>query len=130
MPATLVVDGRGRGVVCRVGAATEVGRIAGSLGKAATPAPLVIRLRKFTRGIAVFILAALVVLAVGQVLRGVDLVETLLLASSLAVSATPAGLPVAVHFRLADAGAEPVVSDAVNESMSRHDGLRRSGARK
>jgi len=98
---THLVEGRATGVVCRTGARTEVGRIAASLGASAAPPPLVLRLRHFTFVIAVVTLAFIVVLAIGQLLRGAGLIETFFLAVALAVAAIPEGLPVAITVALA-----------------------------
>jgi len=97
---TLVLDGRATAAVCTTAGLTEVGRIAESLGGDSTPPPLVLRLRRFTRLVAVFIFIALIILTIGQVLQGAGLLETLLLASALAVSAIPAGLPIAITVAL------------------------------
>jgi Ca2+-transporting ATPase len=97
---TAVVDGRATGVVCRTGAATEVGRIAESLGQEAAAPPLVIRLEQFTRAIAYVILAAVVVLGAVQLYQGTELSQVFILAVALAVSAIPAGLPVAITVAL------------------------------
>jgi magnesium-transporting ATPase (P-type) len=92
-----VLDGRGQGLVCRTGRDTEVGRIAQSLatGEAQDP-PLVLKLRRFTRRIALLVLAAVAVLSVTQLWQGADLKQLFFLGVALAVSAIPAGLPIAI----------------------------------
>lgn len=99
---TLVNTGRARGVVTATGAHTELGQIAAAvLGRAAAKAPLILRMERFTRRIAMGIaLAALVVVAV-SLARGATLSEIFLLAVALAVSAIPEGLPVALTVALA-----------------------------
>ncbi|SDY48773.1 cation-translocating P-type ATPase [Citreimonas salinaria] len=91
-----VTSGRGTGVVCRTGTMTEIGRIAKSLTEEEQVPPLVLRVRRFTRVIAVGVLVIIVVLGLLQALRGDDLTEIFFLAVALAVSAIPAGLPVAI----------------------------------
>lgn len=98
---THLVEGRATGVVCRTGIHTEVGRIAASLGAAAAPPPLVLRLRRFTFVIAVVTMAFITLLAVAQLMRGAGLIDTFFLAVALAVSAIPEGLPVAITVALA-----------------------------
>lgn len=98
---THMVEGRATGVVCRTGVHTEVGQIAASLGAAAAPPPLVLRLRRFTFVIAVVTMAFITILAIGQLLRGAGIIETFFLAVALAVAAIPEGLPVAITVALA-----------------------------
>ncbi|MFW5654327.1 MAG: cation-translocating P-type ATPase [Roseicyclus sp.] len=95
-----VTSGRGTGVVCRTGAMTEIGRIAESLAEEEQVPPLVLRVRRFTRVIAVGVLVIILVLGLMQALRGDDLMEIFFLAVALAVSAIPAGLPVAITVAL------------------------------
>ena len=57
-----ITSGRGRGVVARTGELTEIGRIAESLTEESQVPPLVVRMRRFTRVIAVAILVVIVVL--------------------------------------------------------------------
>jgi len=95
-----IAGGRGTGVVCRTGSLTEIGRIAESLTEEEQLPPLVLRMRRFTRVIGIAILAVIVVLGVAQALRGEGLVDIFLLGVALAVSAIPAGLPVATTVAL------------------------------
>jgi magnesium-transporting ATPase (P-type) len=95
-----VTSGRGTGVVVRTGTMTEIGRIAESLAEAEQVPPLVVRVRRFTRVVAVGVLVVIVVLGLMQALRGDDLTEIFFLAVALAVSAIPAGLPVAITVAL------------------------------
>src|SRR6056297_2071972 len=95
-----ITSGRGKGVVCRIGTMTEIGRIAESLSEEEQVPPLVIRVRRFTRVIAVAILVVILILGLIQALRGTGLTEIFFLAVALAVSAIPAGLPVAITVAL------------------------------
>lgn len=95
-----VASGRGVGIVCRTGTMTEIGRIAESLSEEEQVPPLVIRVRRFTRVIAVAVLVVIVVLGLIQALRGTAPTEIFFLAVALAVSAIPAGLPVAITVAL------------------------------
>ena len=92
-----VVEGEGRGVVCRTGLDTEIGRIAAELAKGAGQAPpVVLKLRRFTRQIGILVLAAVLLLAIVQAWRGAPLEQIFFLGVALAVSAIPAGLPIAM----------------------------------
>ena len=95
-----VTSGRGRGVVVRTGTMTEIGRIAELMAEEEQVPPLVLRVRRFTRVIAVAVLVIIIVLGTMQALRGADLTDIFFLAVALAVSAIPAGLPVAITVAL------------------------------
>ncbi len=95
-----VASGRGTGVVVRTGTMTEIGRIAESLAGEAQVPPLVVRVHRFTRVIAVGILVIISVLGLLQAMRGEDPMDIFFLAVALAVSAIPAGLPVAITVAL------------------------------
>jgi len=99
---SMVVRGRGRGVVVATALETELGHIAASvLGKAPTKAPLLIRMERFTNRIAVIIAVAAIIMAAAALYQGMPLAEIFLLAVALAVSAIPEGLPVALTVALA-----------------------------
>ncbi len=100
---SIVVRGRGRGIVVATGTATAVGQLA--LDVVATTGgkpPLLKRMERFSQVIAL----AVVVAAVGVALLGIfkhgyGLVEMFMFAVALAVSAIPEGLPVALTVALA-----------------------------
>jgi len=99
---SLVVRGRGRGVVVGTALKTELGKIAESvLNKPATKAPLQIRLEKFTHRVAIIVVVASIIMAAIAFSRGMPLTDIFLLAVALAVSAIPEGLPVALTVALA-----------------------------
>ncbi len=99
---TVITRGRGRAIVVRTGAASELGRIATAMREmTATETPLQ---RKFdtlgTRiGIAVLLLSAVVVLI--GLLQAMPLAELVVAAVALAVATIPEGLPVVVTVTLA-----------------------------
>ena len=93
-----VTRGRGRGIVVETGARTVIGRLAADVDavEGGQP-PLLVRMERFTRLIAVaVILAAIVAALLGIFVRGFGAVEMFLFAVALAVSAIPEGLPVAM----------------------------------
>ena len=99
---TLVIRGRGRGVVVGTALKTQLGRIAaGVLGKRAAKAPLLVRMERFTHRVAIVVVVAAVIMAGVALMRGMPPNEIFLLAVALAVSAIPEGLPVALTVALA-----------------------------
>ncbi len=99
LSGTAVSGGRGRAVVTATGMGTEIGRIAGLLGR--TPAeetPLQRELGRTGRRLGALVLVIAGVMALTLVLVGgvrdlAALVDVLLLAVALAVAAVPEGLP-------------------------------------
>ncbi|HEU5103268.1 MAG TPA: cation-translocating P-type ATPase [Roseiflexaceae bacterium] len=95
---TAAAAGRGRAVVTATGAATELGKIAGSLQQAEEePTPLQKELAQVGRllGIVVIVIAVVMsvtILLLDEVTTFSALVDVLLLAVSLAVAAVPEGL--------------------------------------
>ena len=99
---TMVGRGRARGVVVDTGLATFLGRIASDvLFKPGSKAPLQIRMDKFVHRVAIFVLAATIIMFSVAVIKGLPWSETFLLAVALAVSVIPEGLPVALTVALA-----------------------------
>jgi len=99
---TLVGRGRGQGIVVATALATELGQIADTvLDMPPAKAPLMIRMEKFTRRVAIVIGIAVIIMAAVAMSRGTPFTEIFLLAVALAVSAIPEGLPVALTVALA-----------------------------
>ncbi len=118
-----IMGGRGRGVVVRTGEATELGRIAQSLAESGEEPPLVIRMRQFTRVIAVGVLGIIALLGLVQFLRGEGFVDIFLLAVALAVSAIPAGLPVAITVALSIGSARMSERNVIVRHLPAVEGL-------
>ncbi|HYW04598.1 MAG TPA: HAD-IC family P-type ATPase [Gammaproteobacteria bacterium] len=99
---TMVVRGRARGVVVATGRDTELGGLAGALGRAepALP-PLLQRMRRFTWQLAAALAVVLAIIGGIGVAHGEAPAELLLAGIALAVSAVPEGLPVALTVALA-----------------------------
>ncbi len=99
---TMVERGRGRGVVVATAMSTELGAIATEVihGESAKP-PLLVRMERFTRRIAIIVGVAALVMAAVSVSRGMPYGEIFMLAVALAVSVIPEGLPVALTVALA-----------------------------
>lgn len=99
---TIVNRGRGHGIVVATAQRSELGRIAATvLTHRTTSAPLLIRMEKFTRRVAIVMGLVTASLAGVALAWGMPLKEILLVAVALAVAAIPEGLPVAITVALA-----------------------------
>ncbi len=100
---TTVVRGRARAQVVATGADTAVGEIAEAvMGTRGGRAPLLERMERLTRVIAIAVVVSAALVAVGAVmLRGYGWVDMFQFSVALAVSAIPEGLPVAMTVALA-----------------------------
>ena len=99
---TGITRGRAVGLVTATGLNTELGEVAAGLEQTrrAKP-PLVMRMEKLSRHIAIgTVFACVAVFGVGM-LRGFPIGETFLISVALAVAAIPEGLPVAITLSLA-----------------------------
>jgi Ca2+-transporting ATPase len=99
---TVAAAGRGTAVVTATGMRTELGRIAGLLQRAAPePTPLQKQLASLGRSLVLVCLGIVAVILGVRLLRGGEVLETILLSVSLAVAAVPEGLPAVVTLTLA-----------------------------
>ncbi|MHA1853725.1 MAG: cation-translocating P-type ATPase [Candidatus Heimdallarchaeaceae archaeon] len=99
--STLVVSGRGKGVVVETGPMTEIGKIAKMIEEIEEPTPLQTKLQNFGKFLSlIIILIALLIFSLGF-LKGINTFEIFLTSISLAVSAVPEGLPAVVTSTLA-----------------------------
>ena len=99
---TMVTRGRGRGVVAATGAATELGQVAGLIAtRSISRSPLLIRMERFSRTVALAVGIAVAALVAVGLLREMGFHDLFLMAVGLAVSAIPEGLPVAISVTLA-----------------------------
>jgi len=122
--ATVVVSGRGLGIVAGTGTQTSIGRIAQQLAtRDAVPAPLVLRLERFTRMLGVVVVAAIALLATAMVMKGAPVVEIFLVAVALAVAALPEGLPVAITVALAVGCHRMAANNVIVRSLPAVEGL-------
>jgi magnesium-transporting ATPase (P-type) len=122
---SIVVRGRAKGLVVETGTATEVGQLALDVFKSsAAKPPLLVRMERFTKVIAVAVLvAAVLVAAFGILVRGQGLTEMLLFAVALAVSAIPEGLPVAMTIALAIAATRMARRGVIVRKLAAVEGL-------
>jgi magnesium-transporting ATPase (P-type) len=100
---TLVVSGRGKGVVAATGANTEIGHINQMLsGVKAMETPLLRQIEKFGHALTIIILAFSVLLfAYGMLVKGFGFVDMFKAVVGVAVSAIPEGLPAVITITLA-----------------------------
>jgi len=97
LSSSMVLTGNGRAVVTATGMHTEVGKIAGMLSaEQSPPTPLQIRLEKVGRQLGIGAMAISGLIFLMGFLQGVPLLESFMLAISLAVAAIPEGLPAMV----------------------------------
>ncbi|MCW9047838.1 MAG: calcium-translocating P-type ATPase, PMCA-type [Gammaproteobacteria bacterium] len=100
--SSLVTRGRCKGVVVATGLETEIGRIAELLqGESIVKTPLQVRLARFSRYLALAVLAICVVVFVAGLLQDQPVMLMFLTAVSLAVAAIPEALPAVVTISLA-----------------------------
>ena len=100
---TLVVHGRGRGVVTATGEASEIGRLGVMLAEVQTlETPLLGQIAAFARQLTAAILGlAALTFAFGLLVRSYGAADMLLAAVGLAVAAIPEGLPAIMTITLA-----------------------------
>jgi Ca2+-transporting ATPase len=99
---TVVANGKAVAIVTGTGMQTELGNIAGMLRAAESePTPLQRQLAELGRILVVVCLVLVGVIFAIEYARGGELMETLLVAVSLAVAAVPEGLPAVVTIALA-----------------------------
>ena len=122
---SLVARGRGLGVVVATGAATAIGRLAIAMsGTQSGQPPLVQRMERFSRTIAIIVLiAAALIGAVGVWVHGDGLATMFVFAVALAVSAIPEGLPVALTVALAIAARRMAARGAIVRRLPAVEGL-------
>jgi len=100
---TFLQSGRVVGVVTATGERSEIGKIHLLIDEIApTPTPLLRQMRRFSRGLAVFVLGlALLLLGVGLLRQSLSTFELFLAAISFAVAVIPEGLPAILSIVLA-----------------------------
>ncbi len=122
---SVVVQGRGKGVVVATGSRSEIGRLAVSVvsGAGGTP-PLVERMERFTRVIAFGTLFISVLIGLlGWGLGHMAWDEVFLFVIALAVAAIPEGLPVAMTVALAVAASKMAKRKLVVRRLAAVEGL-------
>jgi len=99
---TMVMKGRGSGVVVATGAGTELGKIATDVQRTEhTVPPLMLRMKTFTTWVGIIYVLVIAIIGLIAWMQGAALLNILLIAVALAVAAIPEGLPVAITVALA-----------------------------
>lgn len=119
-----VTAGQGVGVVVATGVTTQIGMIAQAiLHEDALQPPLVVRMERFTRQLALIVLLLCVVFGVTAFLKGFVWHEVLFLSIALAVSAIPEGLPIAITIALSIATKKMVNRQVLVRKLAAVEGL-------
>jgi Ca2+-transporting ATPase len=102
LAGTLVLSGRGKGVVLRIGDGTEIGRIAGLVASCSERSTPMIRKIEQASRVALWVILLMALLSfLAGVLHGMPANEMFTAAVALAVGAIPEGLPAALTIVLA-----------------------------
>ena len=121
---SIITRGRASAVVIATGLRTSVGQLA--IDVATRPAgqpPLVARMKRFTRSVAVAVVAAAALIGLLGVMVGHRPQEMFLFAVVLAVSAIPEGLPVSLTIALAIATGRMAARGAIVRRLPAVEGL-------
>lgn len=110
---SLIINGRGAGVVVATGMRTELGRIAKMLQEEDKLTPLQQRMADFGKKLSYIILFICLILFVVGLLRGEEPMQMLLVAISLAVAAIPEALPALITIALARGAKRLVTKNAL-----------------
>ena len=121
---TIVNYGRGKGVVCATGMATEMGKIATILNTVEQQqTPLQIKLDGMAKKLGVVLVIACVVIFGIGFIQDMDLIEILMVSVSLAVAAVPEGIAIVTTMILAMGVHRMVKSNVVVKRMSAVEAL-------
>lgn len=122
---SMVARGRGEGVVVATGARTTIGRLAVAvMGAAGSRAPLLERMERFSRMVALVVLAAAVAIGIlGVAVHQYGLLQMILFGVALAVAAIPEGLPITITVALAAATSRMARRGAIVRRLAAVEGL-------
>ena len=96
-----VLSGNGVGVVTGIGMDTEIGKIADIVQEEDEETPLAKRVGKLGKILSAIAIAVCIAIFILEMFKGTPLVETFMIAVSLAVAAIPEGLPAVLTLTLA-----------------------------
>ena len=96
-----ILSGHAQAVVTDIGMKTEIGKIARIVQEADEETPLAKRVGKLGKILSAIAIAVCIAIFILELFKGVPLVETFMTAGSLAVAASPEGLPAVLTLTLA-----------------------------
>lgn len=102
MAGSMILRGRGRGIVISTGMRTALGKIAAEISRPSlNDPPLIVRMRRCTSNLVIMMgIVAAILITIG-LFRAMPLDTLFMMAVGLAVAAIPEGLPIAVSVALA-----------------------------
>ncbi len=119
-----ILSGRATGIVIRTGQHTEIGKIAQTITVTVPPpAPLMVRLERFTRLVGLIVVGAVTLLAAALLFRGTGTADIFFVSVALAVSVIPEGLPVAISVALSVGAARMAKRNVIIRSLPAVEGL-------
>ncbi len=100
---SIIIRGRGRGIITSTGMKTEIGRLAKAMMEAGSgKPPLIIRMEQFSQTLAWVVMVAIFVVGfLGILFQGYGILDMFMFGVALAVAVIPEGLPVALTVALA-----------------------------
>lgn len=108
-----VLSGHGLGVVTDIGMSTEIGRIADIVQEEDEETPLAKRVGKLGKILSAIAIVVCIAIFILELFKGTPIVETFMIAVSLAVAAIPEGLPAVLTLTLALGMNEMAKSNAI-----------------
>ena len=108
-----VISGNAIGVVKNIGMKTEIGRIAGIVQEDDEDTPLKSKVGNLGKILSVIAIIVCIAIFILEMFKGTEIVETFMIAVSLAVAAIPEGLPAVLTLTLALGMSEMAKSDAI-----------------
>ena len=100
---SIIIRGRGQGIITSTGMKTEIGRLAKAMMEAGSgKPPLIVRMEQFSQTLAWIVMVAIFVVGIlGILFQGYGILDMFMFGVALAVAVIPEGLPVALTVALA-----------------------------
>lgn len=121
---TTVITGRATCIVVETGENTQIGSIAKTvILSESEKTPLIIRMEKFTKQIALITVSISIILFIVLLFQGFKINETIILVVALAVSAIPEGLPVCLTLALSVASSKMARKNVIVKKLNSVESL-------
>lgn len=115
---TIAISGKANGVVVATGKETEFGKIAEEvMVTQKTKTPLQIKLEKFSKVLIWLVLAAVSLIFIIGVFKGLDFLQMFLISVSVSISVIPEGLPAIITITLAGGAFEMAKRKAITRKL-------------